>query len=113
MFQKQFRHNIDVDHVKAALAVSEFYDLAEDGEHDPVAPLLLIYLGSHQIQQTPLLRVQLDGIEDTLVYYPGVEGTGNVVGHAILVGFLDKLTGILTGNHDDRDIFDPLPPVHH
>ena len=60
-----------------------------------------------------LLGIELDGVEHALVYNLRVEGTSDIVSNSEFVGLLNELGGIFTGNHDNRNILNPLLFIHN
>ena len=67
----------------------------------------------HNGRQTALSRIQLDRVKYSPVYDLRVKGTADVVRYAHVIRPPDVLGGILTGNHDDRNIIDPVTGIHH
>ena len=110
--QEHLRDRGDVEHMQAALAVTEFHDVAQDRDHQVLGLLLLVDLVGHDVFQPPLLGVQQDGVVHTLTDDLRVEGTGQEIGYAQLVGPADDRGHRLRGDDDHGQIADPVVPVH-
>ena len=110
--EEQLRQHPDMDNVLAALAVAELDDVAEDVDHQGVLPLFFIDLVGDHAHQLFLLGVEQGGVDHPAVDQQGVEGAGDEVGDAQVVGPLDMGGRGLGGDHDDRDILNPVVPVH-
>ena len=110
--EEQLREHPDMDDVLAALAVAELDDVAEDVDHQGILALFLVDLVGHHAHQLFLLGVEQGGVDHPAVDQQGVEGTGDKVRHPQLVGPLDVRGRGLGGDHDDRNVLDPVVPVH-
>ena len=110
--QQALGQRADVLHVQAALAVAELNDLAQNRDHHLGVLLFLAGLARHQRDEPPLLGVELDGVKDAPVDDARVKGAADIVRDAHLVGVTHDRVGVLAGNHDDRDILNPVVAVH-
>ena len=110
--QHQLRQRADVEDMKAALAVPELHNVAEDINEQAAALLVFVNLVRHHVGQALLLGVEHDGVHHPAVDDQRVKGPGDEIGDAQLVGPLDVAGARLGGNHDDRDVLDPVVLGH-
>ena len=95
-----------------ALAVAEFHNMAEDVDHQIALLLFFVDLLRHQTHQLFLLGIEQGGVDDAAVDHQGVEGAADKVGSPQVIGPLHMGGGALGGDHDDRDVLNPVLPVH-
>ena len=112
LLQQHGRQGLDALDVQAVLAVVPLRDLAQNGDHQAAVLLPLIELLGHHPTQAALPGVELGKIGYPAVDDAGVEGAADEIGRAQLIGPVDDGTGVLTGNHDDRDIVQQVLPGH-
>ena len=110
--QHQLRQGADVEDVEAAFAVPELHDVAEDVDEQAAALLVFINLIRHHVGQALLLGVKHDGIDHPAVDDQRVEGPGNKIGDAQLIGPLNVAGAGFGGDHDDGDVLDPMVLGH-
>ena len=110
--QQQFRNGADVDHVQAALVVSELDDVAQNADHRVADLFLLIHLLGHHLHQALLLGVEHQGVAHPAADHAGIERPGDVVAGPQVIGAFDEGIAILGGDHNDRGLLDPVILVH-
>ena len=66
----------------------------------------------HQCSQTALLCIQLYGVKYPLADHMIVKWSADIVRYSKLERPTDTGVRFLTGNHDNRNIFNPPVPVH-
>ena len=99
-------------HMQSAFSISKLYDLAQNAYHDPVVFLLLINLIRYQCDQSSLFCIQFDRIEYSLINNLCIEWPADIIRYSHFVSPSYTLFGVFTGNHDNRNIFDPVIFVH-
>ena len=112
LFQNHRRQCINIEHMRATLAISKFHDLAQDADQHPAILLFLKNLIRHQCHQPSLFRIQFDRIQHTPVYNLHVERALDIIRNAPLIRPLHGLARIFARNHDNRDIPDQVVAVH-
>ena len=101
-----------MDHMHSAFPVSELYDMAQDIDHHAVILFFFIDMRRDKRYKTSLLCIQLDRVEHALEYDLCIERSVDVIRYTHFVGSADHKICVLTGDHNDRDIFNPMIPVH-
>ena len=98
--------------MRAAFPISKFHDLAQHPNQHGRIVLLLTDLPGHQLHQTPLLFIELDGICHTAVHDPRIERAVHIIRSSKLIRFTDHHLRVIAGDHDDRNIFDDMVCIH-
>ena len=108
LVQHQLRQGPDVKDMKAALAVSEFHNMAENVDQQAAALLVFVNLVRHHAHQALLLGVEQNGVDHPAVNNQRVEGPGDEVRDAQLIGPLDVAGAGFGGDHDDGNVVNPM-----
>ena len=110
--EQKLGRGTDVQHVHAALAVSELNDVAEDTDHQVVRLIALVDLLRDKVHQAFLLGVQQQCIDNAAADNGHVERPADVVGRAEIVGVFHHAGVALRRDHDNRNLADPVVLVH-
>ena len=92
----------------ATLSITELNYLTQNTDHHTVILFFLIYLIGDQGDQLALLRIKFDRIKYSPMNNFCIEWSVDVIRYPHLVGLFDTGRRILTGDHDHRNIIDPL-----
>ena len=111
-FQEHTGQFVDMFHMQSTFTISKLYDLTQNTYHDPVVFLLLINLIRYQCDQSSLFCIQFDRIEYSLINNLCIEWPADIIRYSHFVSPSYTLFGVFTGNHDNRNILDPVIFVH-
>ena len=112
LMQQELRDATDVPDMVAALVVSDLDDVTEDTHHQGVVLLFFCDLVRHETHEALLIHVQIQRILHAPTHDVDIERPRDVVGDAERIGVLHRLHGLLRGDHDDRNLLDPVVAVH-
>ena len=106
LFQQHLGQNIDMMDMRRTLAVSEFYDLAQNIYHNLLASFFFLCLIRQNLHQPSLLCIQLNGIEHSITNDLGIKWSADIIRHPHLISLSDRRNRNLCRNHDHRNLFD-------
>ena len=98
--------------MEPTLTITKLNNLAQYPDHDLIVLLFLINLVCYKSDQTTLLRIQFDCIEDAPENNLGIKRSADIIRNAHIVGLLNVGRCIITGYHNNRNIFNPVITVH-
>ena len=98
--------------MEPALTITELNNLAQYPDHDLIVLLFLINLVCYKSDQTTLLRIQFDCIDDTSENNLGIKRSADIIRNAHIVCLLNVGRRIITGYHNNRNIFNPVITVY-
>lgn len=98
--------------MRAALAVAELDNMAEDIDHQVADLFFFVNLLGGQPHQPLLLGSQYQRVDHAAAHDHAVERAADIVGNAEVVRALDVLDAVLRRDHHHRDILDLAVVVH-
>ena len=98
--------------MRSALTITELYDLTEHSYQRSGIMLLFFNLIGNHLYQSPLLCIQFDRICNTPIDNPCIKRTVDIVRSPQFIGFTDNILRGITGNHDNRYIFNNMTGIH-
>ena len=110
--QQHLGNGADVQHMRAALAVAELDNMAEDIDHQVADLLFFVNLLGGKPHQPLLFGSQYQRVDHAAAHDHAVERAADIVGNAEVVRALDVLDAVLRRDHHHRDILDLAVVVH-
>ena len=110
--QQHLGDGADVQHMRAALAVAELDNMAEDIDHQVADLFFFVNLLGGKPHQPLLLGGQYQRVDHAAAHDHAVERAADIVGNAEVVRTLDVLDAVLRRDHHHRDILDLAVVVH-
>ena len=99
-------------YVETTFTITEFNNLTKNPDHHLIILFFLIDLICHKGDQPSLLRIKFNGIEDTAKDNLCIKWSANIIRDTHIIRSLDIHFRVITGNHDNRNIFNEMIPVH-
>ena len=112
LMQQHLGDAADVPDMVTTLVVSDLDDVTEDAHHEGVVLLFLRDLVGYETHQALLIDVEIQRILYAPTHDVDIERTRDVVGDAERIGVLHRLHRLLRGDHDHRDLLNPVVAVH-
>ena len=112
MSQKHVCDHLNVQNMKPALAITKFYNMRENANHQLAALLSFVNLVRYNSCHSTLLRSQQNRIGRTSANHVSIKGLANKVCHSKIIASLNVSRRILCRNNNYRNIIDPVFLVH-
>ena len=110
--QQHLGDGADVQHMRAALAVAELDNMAEDIDHQVADLFFFVNLLGGKPHQPLLLGGQYQRVDHAAAHDHAVERAADIVGNAEVIRALDVLDAVLRRDHHHRNILDLAVVVH-
>ena len=111
-FQQNFCDNVDPENMLPAFSVSVAHDLTQNTDHDLVVLLLFINLIRHKRDQSSLFGIKFNCIKYPAVHDLRIKRAVDIIHNSHLIRFPYKCLRVLAGDHDHRNVVDPVLCSH-
>ena len=112
LVQQQVRDGAHVQDVRAGFKVFRLDHVTENIDHGGVRLLALVDLLLGKVDKVLLTRVERERVVHAAAHDRKVEGPADVIGHAEVIGLLNKVRVILGRDDDNRDLLCPVALTH-